>query len=139
MRSATGEIKKAQSLGSVAKIATAWGKTQLPNGERTARRFAKAAEGLRLDTLTQDTANQMIQHWRSEAEFSAPSIRLYRGYLHRLMKHLVECGANPRCEKMLVKVPNYPPRKIISEREGDESRRRLIAGAVRGCHRSTRF
>lgn len=74
----------------------------------------------------------MIQHWRSEAEFSAPSIRLYRGYLHRLMKHLVECGANPRCEKMLVKVPNYPPRKIIAE--GDESERLIAAVRLPWLH-----
>jgi integrase len=67
----------------------------------------------------------MIARWRSDGHFSAPSIRLYRGYLHRLLKHLVESGAPQRCEKMLVKVPNYRPRKIIAE--GDESERLIAA------------
>jgi integrase len=76
--------------------------------------------------LTQDTGNQVIQRWR--AEYCKATIKTYRGYLHRLLRHLVECGANRLTEKMLVKVPNYGPRKIIAE--GDEGQR-LLATAAR--------
>ena len=117
--------KKSPCLGSVAKLAEAWGAAQLhPNGRRVAKYFAKAAGTLTLDELTEQTPNALIAGWRAEG-YARDTVYGYRSYVRRLLRVMVESGAHPDCEKLLAKVPAYKPRTIIAE--GDEADRMMTA------------